>query len=280
MPPSANSLTYGELKLRVASRAGLVKQDATTGKMVAHTTEPAATRLEMAVRDAASEFMVSHDWSFATVTLAITLKPDGDGALNINGDPSRYLLPQAVACLADGICYYYGPDDNTGDQVAVRHPQEVGLRYAQNPDHTGLPEVVSAEFNPLLRSSIGQEGGVELRVFPEPDLEYELEFRCRIGHPLFITDDQRGFWPAVHDLTIVDLALVHLFLSDRSAADAGQEREIRKAEERAAASLERSKLIDGRDFKPNRLDGPKERSERLRSFTLFDYPSNAVLMRG
>lgn len=281
MPPSASSLTFGDLKKLVAERAMLIEQDTDTGIDEAMVTQPAADKIERALRDGVTEFYRSHDWAWCTRWIQFTLKADGMGAWNIDSDPSRYLLPDWVESLPGnyGPVLFKGPASEPGGELNVRAFDDVTSRQFRDPTSEGNPMVVGAEYSHDLRAGMTQRGGVEVRFWPIPDDDYIVGCRARIGPVPFVKDDQRGQWPAVHDLTVADFAVVELFKHDQDPGDPDNGRLVAKAEERKALSMAISIERDNKDYRPQELGSLSERDWPVgRRVELFDYETNATLV--
>lgn len=274
MPLDA-SMTYADIKKAVAVRAALVRQDTDTGRKEVPTVDPDLDMIERAVRDGTAEFYDAADFAFKTVFTAITLDADGDAAMNINGDASRYLLPPQVQSLPKTVAFWRGPINAPGGPVAVRHMDEVVQRSFVDPQETGHPVMVGAEFNPLLSSGLSGRGGIELRVFPAPDQAYSLGFRCKVGLIPWVADDQRGQWPAVHDLTVVAFAVRALFREDREAGSKAKA----EAENEAAMALARSIARDNDDYRPQTIGAADENGwPGGRRVELYDYTTESTLL--
>lgn len=278
---STTSMTYAELKQRVAARAALIEQDADTGREVADTTQPAQGRLEEAVADGIREFMRANSWSFSTFPCSVVMSTDGTGAMNLAGDANRYRLPDYVQSLPRPRCIWRSADNTMGGRVKIRPIDDVAEMIARDPLATGIPEYIGVEFNPMLSPEMTRPGGFELMVFPKPDQAHTLRFRAKLGTVPFVDENQVGRWPAVHDLTIVAFAVHELFKRDRDADDPGQSRTIAKAEkdrnEALAVSIER----DNEDFRPQELGSMTEDRDLLGSsvIQLTDLETNTVILR-
>lgn len=257
MPPTA-SMTRKQLVKQVALRALLIEQE--NGVKVARTDEPAATQLLEALDIGAREFMRAHDWSFLTETVTLTLgTADALTPQNINNDPRRYRLPAYVESLPKERCDFMGPDSTQGGgPVAIRPFDFVAGMAFRDPTAVGHPVCVAAEFRSSLGRGLGENGGMELRVWPKPDQAYTLEFRARVGYVALVDDNQVGQWPAVHDLTVIDYAVAALFDMDKDKGDPEQGRAYTAAVAKAAASLALSIERDNEDYRPQELGGAFE----------------------
>lgn len=276
--PTTTSMTRKELIKRVALRAELTKQE--SGVKVARTDEPSATLLEEALDDGVREFWRSHNWSFALLTLALTLNPDGTGALNIDSDPRRYLLPAWVESLPKGNLYWKGPDGEPGGKVAKRHMDQVAGRAYAAPEATGAPVMLAGQWNPQLAAGVSESGRFELMVDPAPDLAYRVRVPVRVGPIPFVADHQVGVWPSVHDLTVVDFAVEALFSHDKDMGEQDQARAYAAAAARAQRSLARSIERDDEDFRPDELGAAGEDNWPAgRVVELTDLTTNEVLVR-
>jgi hypothetical protein len=75
---------------------------------------------------------------------------------------------------------------------------------------------VAFEYRSLWTDAPGTEPGIEMRLWPAPSEPASVVFQATLSPRLPVDDAQVGGWPAVHDLTIVDAAVVCLFESDRT----------------------------------------------------------------
>ena len=275
------SLTYGEIKQRVAERAMLIKQDPTLGN-IAMTAEPAAGKIRRAVDDGAREFLRARRWAFLTAFCQLVLSTDGltgaGAARCIDRDPTRYLLPEYVESLPMAGMMWKGPEQTPGMRVLGHHYDEVVAMSFMDPSGTGPPSMWGAEFNPTLRSG-QQSGGVELRIWPIPDRQYTVGFRARLGYVPFSNDNQAPQWPAAHDLTAVAFMVKALLRIDRDPGDPEQAAAIRRADEEAGIALGLSETIDNEDFRPGQI-GPASADVGLigRPMRGYDMVSNTLLV--
>lgn len=255
---AAASMTFADIKLRVAQRAELIQQDTTSGKNVARVTQPDAQKIADAVRDGQDEFWRANDWSFATQFVQFDLSPTGESALNIAKDPRRYLLSETIESLPKTTVLFTGPSTNPGGKVRVRHMDEVAARCFMDPSAVGSPEACAGEYSSILRPGLSQRGGIEMRFYPKPDQAYTVGFRAKVAALPFIADHQRGNWPAVHDLTIVAFSVRELFRQDRSAEEPSQARAIAQADADVAQALATSIKVDNEDYRPHTLGAANE----------------------
>lgn len=273
---AASSMTFADLKRRVALRVMAVMQD-TAGKTVADTSQPVDDLLEVAINDAVDEFWRSHDWSFLTRWYEMDLATEGDGPRNIQADPSRYLLPEAIESLPKTKVLFKGPDGQPGGRVEVRHMDEVASMISRDPTGTGSPKYVACEWNTGLAPGPADRGGIELRVFPIPDRAYTLGFRARYSAIPFTLAQQKGQWPQVHDLTIVALAVVEYFRHDRKHDSPS----LAVAQAAADAALAKSIDRDNADFRPHTIGAVGEDDwVRGRPVELYDNEFGTTLVSG
>lgn len=272
------SMTYAEMKLRVANRAELISQDAAYG-IQALTSEPAAGKIKRAIDDGVREFLRAHRWSFLTAHCEFTMDVDGTGPLNIGGDPTRYLLPEYVESLPQANMMWKGPDLRPGFRVKGHHYDEVVAFSFMDPVAKGVPIMWGAEFNPTLRGGMQKPGGIELRFWPKPFLAYTVGFRARLGYVPFSDDNQVGQWPAVHDLTAVAFAVRELFRVDRDPGDRAQAAVLAAAQQAVTDSLATSITRDDEDYRPQEM-GPASAEMGLtgRPIRGYDMVSGALLV--
>lgn len=247
------AMTYADLKQRVAERAVLIKHDATLG-ITPLTSQPAAGKIDRAIVDGCREFVRAHNWAWLRARCEVTMDPAGTGPININSDPTRYLLPLYVESLPDAGIMWKGPDDRPGGSVRSTHMDDVAELAYIDPSSTGSPCKVAAEYSPFLGGGLQSSGGIEMRVWPKPDRAYTIGFRARLGFVPFISDHQVGQWPPVHDLTVVAYSVLELFKADRDAGDKAQAMNIQKAEMIASDSLAKSITRDNEDYRPQQID--------------------------
>lgn len=277
--PATSAITYAELKKRVASRAMLIQQNATTGKVESLASEPAATRIEEAIADGVREFFRAHSWSWLIQSTTLTLNPDGTGPLNLDSDPARYLLPDFVESLPKGKVLFRSPDASWGGQVKMRHIDDVANRLYRDPSASGQPVCAAAEYNSSLAPGISTNGRFEFIVCPKPDLAYPLRLRVKLGPVPFVADHQVGQWPSVHDLTVVAFCVRELFEHDRDPEDQMQARAYVAADAKVASTLATSIERDDEDFRPQELGSSLEDDQWPigRVLELTDVPSGDIL---
>lgn len=269
---TARNMTYAQLKLRVAERAELIEQDATTGKLVARSAEPDADRIARAIEDGVRTFHAAADWVWAQQIIEVSIDETGTIAGAIDGDASRYALPSFVESVAVADAWF--TDGQYGGPVDILSFSELTRMSYCYPTETGEPRYIGAQFGHALNAGLAGSGGMELRVFPKPNRSYRVAFDARLGPVPFIDDMQTGTWPAVHDLTVAAAAVHELFKADRGAGDPAV---IRAAAE-FAAELQKSIDRDLKDFLPPTTGGMREAIGGARRVRLTNVPDGTVII--
>lgn len=273
---TAATMTKADIRKRVALRASKISQDA-AGRKVADQTDPAYTELDDAIRDGVERFWNHHQWAFASQVIQFSLNADGTGPLNIDADPSRYLLPDLVRSLPiDGKVYLRGPDLAAGWNVPVRHMDQVIERQFMHPSTSGIVQVCGAEFSSAIRPGLSERGGIEFRVWPAPGDDYEVAFRAMVGAVPLVNDNQRGNWPGAHDEAVIACAVAALFMHDRTPDSP----ERKAAEAHADAALAKSVEYDDEYMRPRVLGSIGESSAGFgaRSAELIDLTTNETIL--
>lgn len=247
---TSSSMTKADIRKRVALRAKKIAQDTSSGQIIADDTEPGATMLDDAIRDGVEEFWDDHQWSFSSRIIQFSMDAAGTGPLNIDSDPSRYILPDDVrSAPVDNVAYIRSPDSTTGWEIGVRHMDQVVEKQFMSSGTSGLVEVCAVEFNPNVRPGMDQRGGFELRVWPTPGDDYEIAFRAMVAAVPLVEDGQRGNWPAAHDKTVVACAVRCLMRHDQAPGSDAR----KQAELDAIEALEKSKQYDDENGRPPSL---------------------------
>lgn len=271
--PIDRNMTRDELILRIAEQADRKRQNATTGKIEASMDEPDRDVLLRALEDGIREFEDCRSWAYRDVIAELDIVADGDGPLNIDGDPCRYLLPAHFTAIPSGEpCWSL--DDNTGGEMSIRHISIIKRSRFLCPTEIGTPRMIGGQYSADVAPGLQQSGGIEVQVWPKPDDDYTVCFSTRIGHSGFVEGNERGKWPAVHDLTIVAFAVRRLFLSDRAAGAPAK----RDAEAEVARRLEISTKRDDDDHRPDEATGlPVSVAHRVPRLRVLDNTTGTYL---
>ena len=163
-------------------------------------------RLERAVNDAAADLARRYRWSWLTPIVSITLYPDGDGPDNIDSAPGRYLLPSTIQSAPLGRVAWRDPTDSYGGQVTDTHISRLEEAAAAAPTAEGPPRLVAVWARVGGSTAIGQRPGLEMTVWPKPDLAYTVRARFRRQVSRMTDHAERGIWSEVHDPTVIALA--------------------------------------------------------------------------
>jgi len=251
------SMTFADLRLRLAERVGLVQQDAAQ-RVIARTSEPDRTRLDNAVNDGIREFMafsgpvlingrpMAFDgWEWSKAKFSITLAKEAGGSA-AGQDPSLVLLPAFMASRPTaGVSYRRSDTGLLGGKMDLRHPSDIAQRHATDSVAIGSPTYGCVTFNPANRSGLHNRGSWELRVWPKPDADYTVEFEARVQPIPFSNDGERGLWPEIHDLTIVACSVYCFNLADKPSGDVA----VRQAREEMGRRLDLSAQRDISDYR-------------------------------
>jgi hypothetical protein len=251
-----SSMTFADLRLRLAERVRLVQQDSAQ-RVVARTTEPDRTRLNNAINDGVREFMAfvgpvmssgravtfaGWEWAKAQFSVEITQEAGGYTA---GFDPSVVTLPPIMASRPiSTVAFKRTGSTVDGGDVQLRHPAEIASRHAIDSSSSGYPCFGAVAFNPAARASLGSRGCWELRVWPKPDNDYTISFAARVQPQPFTQDDERGIWPQEHDLTVVACAVYCFQLADKPSGDPA----VREARDEMGRKLAQSAMLDIRDY--------------------------------
>jgi hypothetical protein len=209
---SAN-MTKAELRLRVAERAKFVTQ-AVDGKVASAATEPARDKLDRALADGIRTFMREHSWRFAMQWITLAVGAAGTVGSQVVGSASRYRLPAGVQVVPHPPVFY-AREGERSRKLMMEPMGTLMQREIQNTRATS-PCAVAFEYRSLWTDAPGMEPGIEMRIWPAPEGPASVVLQTTLSPRLPTDDNQVGGWPAIHDLTIVDAAVVCLFESDRT----------------------------------------------------------------
>lgn len=260
MPPLRmtpdSSMTFADLRLRLAERVRLVQQDSAQ-RVIARTTEPDLSRLNNAINDGVREFMgfvgpvisngrpmtfAGWEWAKAQFAVELTQEP---GGYTVGTDPSVLTLPPVMGSRPiSTVSFSRTGSTSDGGELHLRHPAEIASRHAMDSATTGYPCFGSVAFNAAARASLHTRGCWELRVWPKPDNDYTISFAARVQPEPFTQDDERGIWPQEHDLTVVACAVYCFNLADKPSGDPA----VTQAREEMGRKLMQSAMLDIRDY--------------------------------
>lgn len=269
------TMTRADIKKRVALRARKIVQDADSGKIIADTTEPANTQLDDAVRDGVEDFWNFRQWAFASQIVQFDLNADGAGPLNIDSDPSRYLLPDLVRSVPiGGKVLVRGPGDSCGWSIPVRHMDQVIARQFLEAGTSGMIQMCAVEFISAVRPGLSERGGFECRFWPAPGDTYTVAMRMMVGAVPLVNDSQRGNWPGAHDKAIVACSVRALFRHDQPADSAAR----RTAEAEAVQALAESTQYDDENCRPQVLGSIEESFSGGRHVEMVDLTTGLTVL--
>jgi hypothetical protein len=209
---SAN-MTRAELRLRVAERAKFVTQSA-QGTVTPSVTQPAADKLDRALADGIRLFMREHAWRFAMQWITLAVGAAGTLGSQVIGSASRYRLPAGVQVVPHPPVFYARAGARS--RRLMMEPMGTLIQRELQNLSVGQPCAVAFEYRSLWTDAPGMEPGIEMRLWPAPSEPASVVLQATLSPRLPVDDAQVGGWPAVHDLTIVDAAVVCLFESDRT----------------------------------------------------------------
>jgi hypothetical protein len=209
---SAN-MTRAELRLRVAERAKFVMQSA-SGTVAAAATQPAADKLDRALADGIRLFMREHAWRFAMQWVALPVGTAGTVGSQVLGSATRYRLPQGVQVIPHPPVWYARAGQRS--RRLMMEPMGTLIQREIQNLAAASPCAVAFEYRSLWTDAPGMEPGIEMRIWPAPEGPASVVLQATLSPRLPTDDNQVGGWPAIHDLTIVDAAVVCLFESDRT----------------------------------------------------------------
>lgn len=164
-------LTFGDLILEVAEYGGIAYYGVGSDEVAQVPADTHDLALCKRIVNKAIRMFIAdsppNGWRWMRKTANILLSPDGDGAYNIDRDPSRYLMPLFFHGQVDGPITY-GPGTNTGahiewvDEATIR-------RYKSVTAQVGSPRYAT-----IKPASIG--GRWELELYPAPSAADVLLF--------------------------------------------------------------------------------------------------------
>ncbi len=200
------AMTLNDIRLRVALQLR-TQTEAGDGTVINPTDPQAAQRLTMAVHDGIREFYDEGMWAWMRQVYTLTLDPDKDDPSNIAGDRSRFVLPAGVESIrGDGS---WMSDGYFGGVVKRVHHDIVREERTRHPQARSSPRYMAARFTVIEQDNAGQyanEPRLELELWPIANRKYYISIPVISRPVLPKTDDARGNWPAVHDMTIVAYA--------------------------------------------------------------------------
>lgn len=208
------SMTFGELLIRLAEAVDVSEYGSGTDNRPTVPTDPQTLdRLKRAINDGAMELARAiHPktgkavrWSWLQPVLALTLASAADSALNIQADAKRYRLPPGVVSAPRGRVSWRDPSDSYGGPIRVASYSRLVEMADRSPSQTGSPMYVAV--TPWMGASTNARPGLELMVFPAPDMDYTIRARFTVQVLPLMEVSDRGVWGAMHDLTVLDLAI-------------------------------------------------------------------------
>lgn len=249
--------TYLDYLTRTAQRVGIASYAAAPNNVAAIPTD--ANRLgmlEQAIRDGVAYFArgmitdraTSTRWTWLEQTQTLTLDPAGTGPLNIDGDAGVYLLNPEVQSAPKGEVQWKHPTSGGGNgSVYSTDIDAVNARRDRCPEETGCPRVCA--IRPESRYSTAQSTRYALVLHPYPDQAYTLRWRARVQPQPFTNQAERGIWPAMHDLAVVECCVAAFcHLSNKLPGDP-----VRSAAEQSRREHMAISIALDRDSRPRRL---------------------------
>jgi len=248
--------TFEDYLTRVAQRVALASYAADPNNQASIPTDAnRRARLEQAVRDGVSYFARGQTteigtptrWTWLEAEQSLTLDATGAGPRNIDEDAAHYLLDPEVQSAPKGLMRWRVPTDGGGSgTVYVTDIDTVRRRLDRNPDETGCPEMASLER--VARLSSSQATRYSLVVAPRPDQTYTLRWRSRVSPMPFTNLTERGIWPAMHDLTVVECAVCAFHQISKQPGDP-----VRAAAESARREAMLTSVGLDREARPRRI---------------------------
>lgn len=209
---SENGFTYEDFLRRTAERVGIARFGAAPNNSAQIPTDAnLLAKLEQAVRDGAKYFergQISPSggpmrWSWLEMDQTLTLDPTGAGPRNIEEDAGHYLLDPEVASAPKGKVAWRHPTTGGGaGEVYGTDRDTVRKMLDACPETTGRPELCAME--PVARLSSAQRMRYSLVIFPRPDQAYLMRWRARVSPVPFANLTDRGMWPEIHDLAVLE----------------------------------------------------------------------------
>lgn len=270
-----DSMTLSEIRQRVAEGADFIRRDASTGKSVPITTQPAADRLDRAIKDGIREFARANSWAFLDAVLQVSINSTGTAPLSFPGDPYRLLLPLEVRSVPNPTMAWKASDGSylAGHAGTRSFSEVVGFQFA-DAISIGPPQMFAVQGGISQNQGMFRPHRFEMRVWPKPDREYDLAFSCRLALRPPNLDDEVGPWPSVHDLTIVAFAIREALRADGASGNAEA---LAKAEARVSEALEISIQRDNEDHRSAVMSpGDLLATPPSTRFTLYG-PSNELV---
>lgn len=248
--------TYFEYLQRVAQRVGIASYSAAPNNQAGIPTD--ANRLgllEQAIRDGVSYFArgvitergTPTRWTWLEQHQTLTLDPTGTGPRNVDLDAGVYLLNAEVQSAPKGEVQWRHPTAGSGS--GYLYPTDIDAvqsRRDRGPEETGVPVVCAVR--PEQRYSSSQATRFSMVVHPYPDQAYILRWRARVWPIPFTNHAERGIWPAMHDLTVVECAVCAFHQSTKQPGDP-----VRTASEAARLQYMTTSISLDRDSRPHRL---------------------------
>lgn len=243
-------MTLKELRTRVCERLGIADL---SGEVAAPTTDTIELdRVDRAIHDATRSLWRAIDprtgraanFSFTTPTISFEVNKDGTSPLAIGGDAGRYRLPRGVSSAPIGRLTW-SESSNSGSSGVIRTTSidEIIRLRASSPTSSGPPvyaAVWSIQDDDIRK---GERPGFEMRLWPKPDRTMTITGRFRVEPVRLVNEEDRGNWPAAHDLTIVELA-IDILVRGGGITSAPDRQEARVAAERALIeSIEHDYLV-------------------------------------
>ena len=223
MRASQSGLPFSDLQLRVAELVGYNAYRTTDddNRAIPPTDPNRLDRVKRAINHAAREFYRAvnpeanniHQWTWLRETVYIALDPEGDSAINIDGDSRRYRLPEHVSSQC--VRADWSSPSYPGRMVYVVHGDQTRRHWTMYPDATGAPLYLSVVASPGDRKA-GERTPYEMIVAPAPTdaSEYTVAAEFSVRTDPLVQDADYGPWAPEDDLTIVWWAASLLSIGD------------------------------------------------------------------
>jgi hypothetical protein len=171
---SPSAMTFQDLIIEVAEFAGLCDyEDEGAGKAILPTDAHDLDKIKRVITNAIRQFMYTNVpqptgfWRWRKRLLSVTLEPDADGPMNIQGDAGRYKLPYYFKGTPEGQITY-DSQSNNGAHISWVSEQRIRQAREVDTDYSGYP--VWAAIRPF------DDDHYELLVYPKPSVDDTLVF--------------------------------------------------------------------------------------------------------
>ncbi len=217
--------TYQDLIVRVAEALGFASNrdpDNAANNVARMPTDPnrldickraIVDGMRMIVRDGPRP----HGWRCLRETITLDVDAEGEGSVNIAGDPSRLRLPPGCESGPVNGSLQFKLASSTVAWSAIQTTEGAIIRSLGNNDSTDYPRAFAVL--PYQGGSADDRAGWELRIFPRPsqDMTISGTFRKTVPANIMRTSDTHPFGAINDDLVFIAAMYARMRVDGKAA---------------------------------------------------------------